>query len=202
MKLAVASDCEPLPADPLALLEAAGLPVGPLRGAAGSDGLGDAVEWVVAPGVDVFTLCRRGGVSAGIVGKELVLEHGEDLFELVDLGVVRRRLVYAAPSKGARRRRLRLATRYPRTTRRFFTAVGQQVDTLVMTSPLLGVATGIADGVVELEHLLPQQATELVIKAPVAECSARVVAGPQARALCGHDLQALVQRLQQARGGA
>lgn len=205
MRLALACESVSLPADLLDLLAAAGLPAAPLRSAAGTAriGAGD-VEWLLAPGLDVLTICLCGAADAGIVGKDLLLEHEPDLCELLDLRVARQSLVYAAPASAPRpaRHRLRVATRYPRATRRHFAASGRQVESLTVVAPGLAVAVGLADGAVELESLLQQGDAELVVREQVAACSARLVAGRQARALNGAGLAKLIDSLREVRGGA
>lgn len=205
MRLALACEGAALPPDLLELLAAAGLPTAPLRCAA-SPALISAgeVEWLLAPGVDVLAICGCGAADAGIVGKDLLLEHEPDVIELLDLGVARQRLVYATPATTARpaRRRPRLATRYPRATRRHFSASGRQVEPLTLSAPGLVVALGFADGVVELEHLLPRGGAELVVREQVAACSARLIAGREARALRGAGLAKLIDLLREGGGDA
>lgn len=201
MKLALASDGAAVPADVIDLLAVAGLPTAPLRSASGPALIAaDGMEWLVASGEDVLAVCVAGGVDAGIVGKELLLEHGLDLSELLDLQVARQRLVYARTASGTRpgRHRLRIATRYPRATRRHFAHSGRQVDPLTLAAPGLAVALGLADGVVELEHLLPRGEAELVVCEQIALCGARLVTGRQARALHSAGLSTLVDSLRAA----
>ena len=100
----------------------------------------------------------------------------------------------------AARQRSRVATRYPRVTRRHFAASGRQVEPLTLSAPGLLVALGFADGVIELEHLLPQGEDALVVREQVAVCSARLVAGRQARALQGAGLAKLIDRLREGGG--
>jgi ATP phosphoribosyltransferase len=205
VRLALACEGATLPADLLELLTAAGLPTAPLRTAAcPALVVADDVEWLLAPGADVLAVCLCGAADAGIVGKDLLLEHEPDICELLDLGVVRQRLVYATPASAPRaaRQRSRVATRYPRVTRRYFAASGRQVETLTLSAPGLMVALGYADGLVELEHLLQGGEDELVVREEVAACSARLVAGRQARALHGASLATLIDRLREGGGDA
>ncbi len=201
MKLALASDGATVPSDVIDLLAAAGLPTASLRSTSGPALIAaDGMEWLVASGEDVLAVCVAGGVDAGIVGKELLLEHELDLSELLDLQVASQRLVYAKAASGTRpgRHRLRIATRYPRATRRHFAQSGRQVDPLTLAAPGLAVELGLADGVVELEHLLPRGEAQLVVCEQIALCGARLVAGRQARALRSAGLSTLVDSLRAA----
>lgn len=207
MKLGLACDGGPPPSHVLDLLERAGLPAGALRGVPGPALLdaGDAT-WLLAPGADVLEACARGALDAGVAGKDLLLELAPPVHELLDLRVCRDVLVYATPEPGAgalRRGRPRVATRYPRVTRRHFAATGRQVELVAFDAAPLAPGLGIADGVVELRSRLtlddgsagPGRPAELRVREEIAACSARLVAGRAARALGGERLAELLERL-------
>ena len=207
MKLGLACDGGPPPSHVLDLLERAGLPAGALRGVPGPALLdaGDAT-WLLAPGADVLEACARGALDAGVAGKDLLLELAPPVHELLDLRVCRDVLVYATPEPGAgvlHRGRPRVATRYPRVTRRHFAATGRQVELVAFDAALLAPGLGIADGVVELRSRLTLddgsaglgRPAELRVREEIVACSARLVAGRAARALGGERLAELLERL-------
>jgi len=207
VKLGLACDGGPPPSHVLDLLERAGLPAGALRGVPGPALLdaGDAT-WLLAPGADVLEACARGALDAGVAGKDLLLELAPPVHELLDLRVCRDVLVYATPEPGAgvlRRGRPRVATRYPRVTRRHFAATGRQVELVAFDAAPLAPGLGIADGVVELRSRLALddasagagRPAELLVREEIAACSARLVAGRAARALGGERLAELLERL-------
>ena len=84
--------------------------------------------------VDVPTYVEHGIADFGIAGLDTLLEQGRDLYEPVDLGTGRCRLVVAEParsssSSGLRRgMNLRVATKYPRCALRHYRARGIQPD--------------------------------------------------------------------------
>jgi hypothetical protein len=81
-------------------------------------------------------------------------------------------------------------------------AAGREVRTLAVTeAPWLCVTLGMADGVVEREDRLPQEA-QLEVREVLRACSARLIAGRQPRALHGEELAGLVERLRTAKGEA
>jgi ATP phosphoribosyltransferase len=204
VKIALACEGSPPAGDLVDLLVAAGLPAEGLTRAAGqSVVVANGVEWVLAAGADVVAAAARGAVDAAVVGKEVLLEHDPDLCELLDLEVARNRLVFATPEAAPRlsRRGPRIATRFPRTTRRHFTGTGRQVDLVVLAGPGLALSLGLADGIVELERRLPS-APPMIVREEVAPCSARLVAGCQTRALQGARLAGLIKDLRRARGRA
>ncbi len=205
MRLGLAGEGDPPPAQVLDLLERAGLPAGALRTVAGP-ALVDAgeVTWLLALGADVLEACVRGALDAGVVGKDLLLELAPQVHELLDLRVCRDVLVYATPEPDAaalRRGRPRVATRYPRVTRRHFAAGGRQVEIIDFDAAALAPGLGLADGVVELRSRLALDdaggghPAGLRVREEIAACSARLVAGRAARALGGARLVELLERL-------
>ena len=63
-----------------------------------------------------------GAADIGVAGKDVLMEHGGDgLYEPLDLGIARCRLMVAGPeNSGSEKRRLRIATKYVQSTRRYF----------------------------------------------------------------------------------
>ena len=93
------------------------------------------ISFVIVRPTDVPTYVQYGAADAGIVGKDVLLEHGgEGLYQPLDLGIGRCRLVVATMrsydwagtvQRGAR---IRVATKYVRTAREHFAAKGMHVD--------------------------------------------------------------------------
>jgi ATP phosphoribosyltransferase len=199
MTLSIGLEPQPQLEAVLGLLAAAGLPVAALRGLQHHPGVvvaGD-VTWVRASGADLLACCEGGVLDLAVVGKELLLEHEPDVFELLDLRVAPARLVFAVADGDERRGRLRVATRFPRVTARHFVAGGLQVQPVRLTSAAtLAVSLGLADGVVELDTVVAAAALPgLAQREPVARCGARLVAGRAARSLRGAEIAALLARL-------
>jgi ATP phosphoribosyltransferase len=207
VRLGVACDGGPPPADVLAVLEQAGLPAGTLRDMTGPALLVAAdVTWLLAPGADVLEACARGALDAGVAGKDLLLELAPQVHELLDLRVSPDALVYAtaeAALGGRRQGRPRVATRYPQVTRRHFAATGRQVELVAFGAASLAPGLGIADGVVDLRSRLAGDDGSagvgrphgLLVREEIAACSARLVAGRAARALGGARLAELLERV-------
>ncbi len=195
MRIGVACDDAPITAV-AALLGEAGLHTSRLTATVAPALLpGTPDQWLLAPGADVLACCERGAVDVAVVGKDLLLELEPSLPELLDLGVCRDRLVYAV-APGSRRARPRVATRYPRLTRRHFDATGRQIETVALgPAAALTPALGAADGVVELETRLARLPQELAVAEEIAPCTARLIASRGARVLAAERLTELVRRL-------
>jgi ATP phosphoribosyltransferase len=138
------------------------------------------VQLVIVRPADVPTYVEHGAADLGVVGKDVLMEHGgEALYEPLDLDIGRCRLVVAAPARApaTARRRLRVATKYPELTRRHFAEKGQQVEILKLygsmeLAPLVGLADCIVD-LVDTGNTL--RANGLKETETIAQISARLV---------------------------
>jgi len=115
------------------------------------------VRLVIVRASDTPTYVANGAVDLGIAGKDVLVEHGgEGLYQPIDLGIARCRMMVAVRKgfdyAGAVRQgaRLRVATKYPNTTRAFFADKGVHVDLIRLygsmeLAPILGLADAIVD---------------------------------------------------------
>jgi ATP phosphoribosyltransferase len=111
------------------------------------------VQLLIVRPADVPTYVEYGAADLGIVGKDVLMEHGSDtLYEPLDLGFARCRLVVAAPARpAAPPRRPRVATKYPGITRRHFAERGEQVEIIKLYGSMeLAPMVGLADYIVDL----------------------------------------------------
>ena len=143
---------------------------------------------IVVRASDTPTYVQHGGADLGIAGRDVLVEHGGDgLYQPVDLGIAKCRMVVAvkkgfdyerAVGQGAR---LRVATKYVNTTRQHFATKGVHVDLIRLygsmeLAPLLGLADAIVDlvatgrtlrenGLVAVEDIQPVSARLIVNQA-------------------------------------
>jgi ATP phosphoribosyltransferase len=111
------------------------------------------MRFLVVRATDVPTYVQYGAADLGIVGKDVLLEHGaEGLYEPLDLGVARCRLVVAAlPEHQPGPGRLRVATKFVRVTRGYFAEQGRQVDVIKLYGSMeLAPLVGLCDYIVDL----------------------------------------------------
>lgn len=139
----------------------------------------DVQHLIVRPS-DVPTYVEYGAADFGIVGKDILMEHGGgSLYEPLDLGISKCRLMVAG-LPGSRldgERRPRVATKYPEITRRHFAQKGQQVEIIKLygsmeLAPLVQLADVIVDLVATGKTL---KANGLVELEPVCDISSRLV---------------------------
>jgi ATP phosphoribosyltransferase len=134
---------------------------------------------VVIRAADVPTFVEYGAADIGVAGKDVLLEYrGEGLYEPLDLGIARCKLVVAAlPEARLRKGRLRVATKYVQTARRYFARQGEQIEVIRLYGSMeLAPRVGLADRIVDLVdtgHTL--RANGLVVLDTIAEISARLI---------------------------
>jgi ATP phosphoribosyltransferase len=168
------------------------------------------VRLIVVRASDTPTYVEHGGADLGIAGRDVLVEHGgEGLYQPVDLGIATCRMMVAVRGgfdyEGAVRQgsRLRVATKYPRTTREHFAAKGVHVDLIKLygsmeLAPLVGLADAIVD-LVSTGHTL--KANNLVAVEEIMPVSARLVVNPAALKLKRLLMQPLVDAFARAAAG-
>ena len=130
---------------------------------------------------DVPVYVEYGAADLGVVGKDVLLEQTPDVYEPVDLGLGVCKLVVAKPNGQTPIQRLssklRVATKYPNITERFFNQQGLPVELIklygsIELAPLVGLADRIVD-LVETGKTL--KANNLVEEEIIAWSSARLI---------------------------
>ncbi|MCF6323019.1 MAG: ATP phosphoribosyltransferase [Gammaproteobacteria bacterium] len=139
----------------------------------------DDVKLVVIRAVDVPTFVEYGAADMGVTGKDVLVEHGgEGLYEPLDLKIARCKMMVAGPKDGVvDESRMRIATKYVETAKRYFAAQGQQVEIIKLygameLAPIVGLADRIVD-VVDTGNTL--KANGLVAMDHIADVSSRLI---------------------------
>lgn len=149
---------------------------------------------------DVPTYVESGAADLGISGRDTLLERAYDLYQLVDLGIGRCRMVVAAP-EGARVPVLpRVATKYPRIARQHYAAQGLQPEIIyIQGSVELGPIVGLSDVIVDLvETGSTLRENNLVETETICEITSVLVANRSLFKLRRGDLAPVVQGLRRA----
>ena len=159
----------------------------------------DDVRLVIIRGTDVPTYVRHGAADMGVVGKDILLEHGaEGLYEPLDLGIARCRLMTAGRvgwrSDGGR---IRVATKFVNIARRHFARRGVHADVIKLygameLAPLMDLADLIVD-IVDTGNTLRANGMEPLEE--IAVISSRLVVNKAAMRSRHADIQRLVDQL-------
>ena len=163
----------------------------------------DVVEIVIVRASDVPTYVQYGAAAVGIAGKDVLVEHGgEGLYEPLDLGIARCRLMLAGPAEPppVPPRRPRVATKYVRSTRRYFAGQGRQVEIIKLygsmeLAPLVGLSDWIVDlvdtgGTLRANGLAPYET--------IADITSRLIVNKAAMKTRHGPIRALVDALRDA----
>ena len=175
-----------------------------------------ALRVLVLRSSDIATYVAHGAADVGVAGSDVLDEDGRDLFEPLDLGIGRCRMIVAEraeplpPHNGAHatwdelgeraQAHLRVATKYPRTTRAYLQRKGITADVIKLSGAIeLGPLTGLCDRIVDITQTgetLRQNG--LVEIDTVAQVSSRLVVNPARLKLDGERLGALIEALERA----
>jgi ATP phosphoribosyltransferase len=165
------------------------------------------VRLLIVRASDTPTYVQYGAAELGIAGRDVLLEHGgAGLYQPLDLGIARCRMVVAVPEgfdyaravqQGAR---LRVATKYVQTAREHFAAKGVHVDLIKLygsmeLAPLVGLADAIVDLVSSGNTL---KANKLRAVEEIAPISSRLIVNQAALKLKRAMLQPLIDKFAEA----
>lgn len=155
---------------------------------------------ILAKPLDVTTYVEYGSAHVGVAGKDVIEETGSDVYEPLDLGYSRCRLVVAEPEDGnfnGSDVHPRVATEFPRIAERHFARKGENVELIevhgsVELTPLIGLAQRIVD-IVSTGRTLRENG--LVERETILESSARLIVNRPAMKLHEDEVRALIDEL-------
>ena len=165
------------------------------------------VRLIIVRATDVPTYVQYGAADLGVAGGDVLAEHGGNgLYQPLDLGIARCRLVVAvrngfdyeqAVRQGAR---LRVATKYLQIAREHFAAKGVHVDLIKLYGSMeLAPLTGLAEAIVDLVSTgNTLKANDLVAVEEVAQVSARLIVNQAAFKLKRAAIQPMLDALTRA----
>ena len=143
-----------------------------------NEALGVRYFWVKPSDVAIYV--ERGAADIGVAGKDILLEYRPDVYELLDLKVGKCRMAVAAPDgfRDDMNRTLRVATKFSRIARDYYTSVGRVIDIIhlngsIEIAPILGLSDVIVD-IVETGTTLKEN--NLSVIEEIVPISARLIA--------------------------
>ncbi len=163
-----------------------------------------ALRVLVLRSSDIPTYVAHGAADLGVAGSDVLDEEGRDLYEPLDLGIGRCRMIVAERAEARLDERsqmhVRYATKYPRTTREYLRRKGLTAEVIKLSGAIeLGPLTGLCDRIVDITQsgeTLRQNG--LVVTDTVGEVSSRLVVNPAAMKLSAGPLAELIAKLESA----
>ena len=166
---------------------------------------------------DVATYVAHGAADVGVAGSDVLDEEGRELFEPLDLAIGRCRMIVAeraeplpvAPGRHVwdelsdrAQAHLRVATKYPRTTRAYLQRKGITAEVIKLSGAIeLGPLTGLCDRIVDITQTGETLRQNGLIEIDtVADVSSRLVVNPARLKLDGDRLAALIDALERVVG--
>ena len=162
---------------------------------------------ILVRAADVATYVQYGAADLGVAGRDLLDEHGgQGLYQPLDLGIAKCRMVVAVPEgfdysaavrQGAR---LRVATKYIGAAREHFAAKGVHVDLIKLygsmeLAPLVGLADAIVD-LVDTGNTL--KANRLRVVEEIMPVSSRLIVNPASLKLKREAIAPLIEAFRKA----
>ena len=163
------------------------------------------ISLVILRGSDVPTYVRHGAADIGIAGKDMLLEYGgAGIYEPLDLGIAKCRLMTAGPSADAdvagERRRIRVATKFLNVARAHYARKGLHADLIKLygsmeLAPLMGLADEIVD-IVDTGKTLSENG--MAPRELIAEISSRLIVNKASMRTRHASVQTLIEALSDA----
>ena len=165
------------------------------------------LRFFLSKGPDVPTYVEYGAADIGIVGRDVILEEGRKVYEVLDLGFGRCRMCVCGPS-GAKglltgQEQIRVATKYPNIARDYFYNVRNQTVEIIKLNgsielaPIVGLSEVIVD-IVETGSTLRENG--LGVLEEVCPLSARVIVNPTSMRMEHERINGIVRDLAAAIG--
>ena len=161
----------------------------------------DVRYFLVKPS-DVAIYVEHGAADIGIVGKDILLESGADVYELLDLGLGKCRMCVAARNDYAEDtdRTLRVATKFVNIAKHYYAGIGREIEIIrlngsIELAPLLGLSDVIVD-IVESGKTLREN--DLCVLTEIFPISARFIANRASYKFKGGAIDVMLSRLSAA----
>ena len=140
------------------------------------------LKFFLAKGPDVPTYVEYGAADIGVTGKDILLEEGRRVYEVLDLGFGKCKMCICGPESAAEllqhHEQIRVATKYPRIAKDYFYNKKHQTVEIIKLNgsielaPIVGLSEVICD-IVETGTTLRENG--LTVLEEVCPLSARVV---------------------------
>ena len=162
------------------------------------------LRFFLAKGPDVPTYVEYGAADIGVTGKDIILEEGRKMYEVMDLGFGKCRMCVCGPESAREllqnNQLIRVATKYPNIAKDYFYNKKHQTVEIIKLNgsielaPIVGLADVIVD-IVETGSTLRENG--LAVLEEVCPLSARMVINPVSMKMEQERISKLITDLRQ-----
>lgn len=159
------------------------------------------VRYFLVKPSDVAIYVEYGAADIGVAGKDILLESGADVYELLDLGIGKCRMCVAAKEDYVEDtgRATVVATKFPRVARDYFMATNREIEVIklygsIELAPLLGMSDVIVD-LVETGTTLKEN--RLKVTEEIFPVSARLIANKASYKFKEREINGIVAKMRE-----
>ncbi len=159
------------------------------------------VRYFLVKPSDVAIYVEYGAADVGVVGKDVLIESGADVYELLDLGIGKCRMCVAAKEDYVEDtgRATVVATKFPRVARDYFMATNREIEVIklygsIELAPLLGMSDVIVD-LVETGTTLKEN--RLKVTEEIFPVSARLIANKASYKFKEREINGIVAKMRE-----
>ena len=164
----------------------------------------NGVRYFLVKPSDVAIYVEHGAADIGVCGKDILLESGADVYELLDLGFGKCRMAVAA-MKGFREdytRPLKVATKFPGIAKKYYMSQNREIEVIklygsIELAPILELSDVIVD-IVETGKTLVENGLE--VRETIVPISARLIANKTAYKFHGDEINKIANELKKTCG--
>lgn len=148
---------------------------------------------------DVAIYVERGTADIGVAGKDILLEYGPDVYELLDLHLGKCRMAVAGPKdfEDDGQKTLKVATKFVNIASKYYSGIGRQIDIIKLNgsieiAPILKLSDVIVD-IVETGTTLKEN--NLEVKNTILPISARLITNKSSFKFKGTEIEKIVSSI-------
>lgn len=164
----------------------------------------NGVRYFLVKPSDVAIYVEHGAADIGVCGKDILLESGADVYELLDLGFGKCRMAVAAMN-GFREdytRPLKVATKFPTIAKQHYLSQNREIEVIklygsIELAPILGLSDVIVD-IVETGKTLVENG--LCVRETIVPISARLIANKTSYKFLGDEINKISNELKKTCG--
>lgn len=150
---------------------------------------------------DVAIYVERGAADIGVAGKDILLEYGPEVYELLDLNIGKCKMAVAAKKDfhDNPQKTLRVATKFTNIAKNYYASIGRDIDIIhlngsIEIAPILGLSDVIVD-IVETGTTLKEN--NLEVFESIVPISARVIANKSSFKFKNEIIEKIIKNLKE-----